>query len=154
MSSTSFLGTKPASTPMEPNSKLSKDTSDLLPDPTTYRSIIGKLIYLTITRPDLSFAVNKLNQFMTTPRTPHLQAAHRLTAYAASTLPDDTSLSKKILMLTGGLVLTLVAPSLATASSLVIELFLGSPKSSPLFLNPPPKLSTVQWPTPPVKSLG
>lgn len=72
LSDTGYLGSKPASTPMEPNIHLSKDSDSLLDDLTSYRSLIGKLIYLTITRPDISFAVNRLSQFLTTPRQPHL----------------------------------------------------------------------------------
>lgn len=40
--------------------------------------MVGKLLHLTITHPDLSFVVNKLSQFLSQPRTPHLQAAHRV----------------------------------------------------------------------------
>ncbi|XP_062100014.1 uncharacterized mitochondrial protein AtMg00240-like [Humulus lupulus] len=66
---------------MEPNLKLSKDEGDVLPDPTSYRSIIGKLIYLTITWADISFAVNRLSQFLSLPRLPHLKAAQRILQY-------------------------------------------------------------------------
>ncbi|KAM6574328.1 hypothetical protein CsatA_022655 [Cannabis sativa] len=59
---TGYLGSKPASTPMEPNLKLSTESGELIPNPKQYRSLIGKLIYLTITRPDISYAVNKLSQ--------------------------------------------------------------------------------------------
>ena len=63
---------------MEPNLKLSQSNGDLLADPTGYQWLIGKLIYLTITRPDLSYSVNRLSQFLAAPRTPHLQAALRI----------------------------------------------------------------------------
>uniref|UniRef100_A0A803P4N1 CCHC-type domain-containing protein n=1 Tax=Cannabis sativa TaxID=3483 RepID=A0A803P4N1_CANSA len=75
---TGYIGAKPVSTPMETNLKLSSDKGILLPDPTFFRSLIGKLIYLTITRPDISYAINHLSQFLTTPRVPHLHAAHRI----------------------------------------------------------------------------
>ena len=51
-----YLGCKATSTPMEANLKLSKDDGELLEDPTMYRIMIGKLLYLTITRPDLIFS--------------------------------------------------------------------------------------------------
>ncbi|XP_061336489.1 uncharacterized mitochondrial protein AtMg00810-like [Gastrolobium bilobum] len=79
------LGCKPQSTPMEANLKLSSDSGELLSDPTSYRRIIGKLLYLTITRPDLSFAVNKLSQYMSAPRVPHMLAVQRILAYLKCT---------------------------------------------------------------------
>uniref|UniRef100_A0A803PSX6 Reverse transcriptase Ty1/copia-type domain-containing protein n=1 Tax=Cannabis sativa TaxID=3483 RepID=A0A803PSX6_CANSA len=82
---TGYIGAKPVSTPMETNLKLSKDKGNLLPDPTAYRSLIGKLIYLTITRPDISYAVSHLSQFLTCPRVPHLHDAHRILQYLKST---------------------------------------------------------------------
>ena len=52
---TRFLGCKPANTPMEANVNLCFDDSHTLDDPGKYRRLIGKLIYLTVTRPDLSY---------------------------------------------------------------------------------------------------
>ena len=49
---------------MSTTSSLSLYEGDPLPDPTSYRSIVGALQYCTITRPDLSFAVNQVCQFM------------------------------------------------------------------------------------------
>ncbi|XP_061353774.1 uncharacterized mitochondrial protein AtMg00810-like [Gastrolobium bilobum] len=82
-------GCKPKPTPMEVNLKLSSHDGDPLPDPTPFRRLIGRLLYLTITRPDLSFAVNHLSQYMAAPRVPHLQAAHRILAYVKSTIGQD-----------------------------------------------------------------
>lgn len=52
--------------------KISDDT--LLCDPLFYRKVIGKLFNLTVTRPDISFAVQKLNQFMHSPKQSHLDS--------------------------------------------------------------------------------
>ncbi|XP_030502421.1 uncharacterized mitochondrial protein AtMg00810-like [Cannabis sativa] len=82
---TSTLGAKPTSSPMECNLKLIKDKGVLLTDPTAYQSLIGKLIYLTITRPDITYDVNHLSQFLQTPRVPHLQATNRVLQYLKST---------------------------------------------------------------------
>mgnify|MGYP000925994369 CR=1 FL=1 len=65
---------KPISTPMSTSEKLSKDSSKPLDEKGQflYRSIVGGLQYLTITRPDLSFAVNKACQFVQNPTDQHL----------------------------------------------------------------------------------
>lgn len=55
---------KKAVIPMSLNHKLSSTDGELLEDPSTYRSIIGKLNFLTNTRPDLSYTVQTLSQFM------------------------------------------------------------------------------------------
>lgn len=82
---TSFLASKPCNLPMDPNLKLQLDKGELLTDPTAYRRLVGKLIYLTISRPDITFAVHKLSQFVASPRTSHLSAAHYLLRYLKGT---------------------------------------------------------------------
>jgi len=62
-----MTGCKPISIPLEQNVKLSADEGDLVEDTTMYKHIVGSLIYMTITRPDLSYAVGVVNQFMQTP---------------------------------------------------------------------------------------
>jgi hypothetical protein len=78
---TGLLASKPAKIPMEPNVKLSNDSSSLLDDLTSYRRLIGRLLYLTTTRLDISFAVQVLSQFMGKPRDTHLVAAIRVLRY-------------------------------------------------------------------------
>lgn len=59
----------------------------MLSDPTTtYLRLIGKLIYWMITRLDLSFAVNRLMQYMDKPRQPHHQAALQILHYIKATV--------------------------------------------------------------------
>ena len=58
---------KPVLTPMEQNLKLSKFEGGEKVDSNTYRQLIGSLIYLTNTRPDLSYAANILSRFMQEP---------------------------------------------------------------------------------------
>uniref|UniRef100_A0A2N9GMP4 Retrotransposon Copia-like N-terminal domain-containing protein n=1 Tax=Fagus sylvatica TaxID=28930 RepID=A0A2N9GMP4_FAGSY len=72
------LGARTASFPMEQNLKLTNQDGTPLSDPSPYRRLVGRLIYLTITRPDIVFAVNILSQFMHAPRLPHMQAATRI----------------------------------------------------------------------------
>ncbi len=77
---------KPISIPLEQNVKVSADERDLLEDTTMYRCIVGSLIYMTITRPDLSYAVGVVSQFMQTPRKPHLDVVRHILRYIKHTL--------------------------------------------------------------------
>ena len=78
LSDAGVLGCKTRNSPMNPTVKLSQTEGELLEDPLVYRRMIGKLLYLTITRPDLTYSVNRLSQFMTASRSPHLQAARHV----------------------------------------------------------------------------
>jgi hypothetical protein len=69
---------KPISIPLEQNVKLSANERDLVGDTTMYRRIVGSLIYMTITRPNLSYAVGVVSQFKQTPQKPHLDAVRRI----------------------------------------------------------------------------
>ncbi|KAF5452044.1 hypothetical protein F2P56_027083 [Juglans regia] len=81
LSDSGQLGARTASFPMEQHLKLSNEDGPLLPDPSIYRRLVGCLIYLTITRPDIVYAVNILSQFMHAPRIPHMTAATRVLRY-------------------------------------------------------------------------
>jgi len=60
---------------MEPHLQLHKNFGELLPKLTTYRRLIGRLLYLTHSKPEISYAVSKLSQFLAAPRTDHMSAA-------------------------------------------------------------------------------
>ena len=68
---TGLLGSKPVETPMDPNVKLYEDQGELLSNPERYHRLVGKLNYLTITRPNIPFAICVLSHFMKDPRLPH-----------------------------------------------------------------------------------
>ena len=72
---------KPCSTPLAAAVKLSADEGDLLVNATEYRHLVGSLQYLTLTRPDISFAVSTVAQFLSAPRQPHLVAVKRILRY-------------------------------------------------------------------------
>ncbi|XP_068655793.1 uncharacterized mitochondrial protein AtMg00810-like [Aristolochia californica] len=73
--------TSSVDTPMEVNVKYRKEEGDLLDDPTLYRRLVGSLIYLTITRPDISYVVHQVSQFMSSSRHLHLAAVRRIIRY-------------------------------------------------------------------------
>ncbi|XP_006596677.1 uncharacterized mitochondrial protein AtMg00810-like [Glycine max] len=68
------LDAKPIAMPLASGIQLTS-TGDPFPDPTLYCSLVGALQYLTITRPDLSYVVNSVSQFLQAPTTDHFQAA-------------------------------------------------------------------------------
>ncbi|CAM8992435.1 unnamed protein product [Rhodiola kirilowii] len=72
---------KPAKTPLPIKHQLSLLDASPIEDPMIYRKLVGKLFYLTITRPDLAHSVHILSQFMSVPTSDHLKAAHRLLRY-------------------------------------------------------------------------
>jgi hypothetical protein len=81
ISEISLLGAKPAMTLHEQNHKLALTTGVSLKDPTQYRRLVGRLIYLTITRPELSYCVHTLAQFMQQPKQGQWDAALRVIRY-------------------------------------------------------------------------
>ena len=84
---------KGISTPMVSNLKLSKFSTPNFSDPQLYRSIVGALQYATITRPEISFSVNKCCQFMQNPAEDHWKAVKRVLRYLAGTISYGLLLS-------------------------------------------------------------
>ncbi|KAJ1704358.1 hypothetical protein LUZ63_004137 [Rhynchospora breviuscula] len=76
-----LLGSKPATTPLEQNHNMSALKGERMLDPEKYRRLVGKLIYLTITRPELSYSVHIFAQFMHSPLRAHYDAALRVLRY-------------------------------------------------------------------------
>ncbi|KAH9650422.1 protein kinase domain-containing protein [Citrus sinensis] len=72
--------------PMEQQLRLSSTDGDPLSNPSSYRHLIGRLIYLIVTRPDIVFAVHVLSRFMHEPRTTHMDAAIRVLRYLKGSL--------------------------------------------------------------------
>ncbi|XP_074317895.1 uncharacterized protein LOC141653928 [Silene latifolia] len=81
ISETGLLGAKPALTPLEQNHSLGDAKWDFLVDVESYRRLVGRLVYLTVTRPDLSYSVHVLSRFLSKPRKEHLDAALRVVRY-------------------------------------------------------------------------
>jgi hypothetical protein len=85
LSDTGHLASKPSAFPMDSNAKFSASDGELLDDPKSYSRLIGRLLYLTITRLDLTFVVHNLSQFMQAPRKPHLDAIFHILRYIKAT---------------------------------------------------------------------
>jgi hypothetical protein len=95
---------KPVSTPISTSEKLSAYVGTSLGpnDSTNYRSVVGALQYLTLTRPDISFAVNKVCQFLHAPTEVHWSAVKRILRYVRSNTKIGLKLSKcKSLLVSG-----------------------------------------------------
>ena len=71
--------------PMASNLKLLSDASSELVDATMYRQMIGSLMYLMNTRPDICFVVNTLSQFLRDPKHVHLIATKHILRYLKGT---------------------------------------------------------------------
>ncbi|GKE00461.1 putative ribonuclease H-like domain-containing protein, partial [Tanacetum coccineum] len=76
-----FMNVKTASTPIETQKPLTKDEGGADVDVHLYRSMIGSLMYLTASRPDIMFAVCNCSRFQVTPKTSHLNAVKRIFRY-------------------------------------------------------------------------
>ena len=83
-----LLDCQPVSTPMLEKLKLTTDMGEEPIDLTYYRCLVGKLIHLTHSRPDISFAVGLVSRFMAQPQSSHLQAAKWILHYVAGTRND------------------------------------------------------------------
>ncbi|XP_022030950.1 uncharacterized mitochondrial protein AtMg00810-like [Helianthus annuus] len=80
-----MLGTRPSSFPVEQNFKIDQCLESPKTDAKQYRRLMGRLLYLRATRPDIAYSVNVLSQFVYDPRVDHMDAASRILRYLKST---------------------------------------------------------------------
>ncbi|XP_031262354.1 uncharacterized protein LOC116120541 [Pistacia vera] len=102
---TGLSAAKPIDTPLEQHLKLTSyeydqkflpdAKDDLLTDPSVFRRMVGRLLYLTMTRPDISFTVQILSQHMQTPKQSHLEAALKVIRYVKKELALGLFMSAK-----------------------------------------------------------
>jgi len=76
-----LMNSKFVDTPMDPNAKLLPSQGKPLSNPEKYRRLVEKLNYLTVTRPDISFVVSVVSQFLNFPCFDHLNAVTRILKY-------------------------------------------------------------------------
>jgi hypothetical protein len=75
-----MLGCRPANTPIDPNYGLKGGVSDQV-DRERYQRLVGRLIYLSHTRPDISYVVSVVSRYMHDPRVVHQEAVYRILQY-------------------------------------------------------------------------
>ena len=81
-----MIDCKLMSTPMDPNVRLQEDEGKDLDDVTIYRQLVGSLIYLTLTRPDISYPVGLVSRYINNPKKPHLDAVKYILRYVKGTI--------------------------------------------------------------------
>ena len=115
---------KPVDTPLSTSEKLRlTDGSPLGPDDSTkYRSLVGALQYLTLTRPDISFAVNKVCQFLHAPTTVHFSSVKRILRYVVVLL---------VLALRSNVPVLLLSVHSLTLIGLAVLMIVGQPEVLP-----------------------
>ncbi|XP_019420697.1 PREDICTED: uncharacterized protein LOC109330882 [Lupinus angustifolius] len=80
-----MLGCKPSFTHMSSEQHLHQDSTKAFSDPSSYRRLVRRLIYLTNSRPDICFSVQQLTQFMAKPTITHHKVALRVIRYIKAT---------------------------------------------------------------------
>ncbi|RVW83799.1 Retrovirus-related Pol polyprotein from transposon TNT 1-94 [Vitis vinifera] len=85
LNETGMLGCKPAETPMVTTVKLEESDGSAPVDKGRYQRLVGKLIYLSHTRPDIGFSVSVVSQFMNNPTEKHMTAVIRILRYLKMT---------------------------------------------------------------------
>jgi len=99
-----MLNCKPVATPMALAEKMIQGDGDLLgpEDSTRYRSVVGALQYITLTRPDLAFAINKVCQYLHSPTTTHWSAVKRVIRYLKFSMNTGLLIRKKSPLIVSG----------------------------------------------------
>lgn len=149
---TDQTGTRPLRLPMDPQLKLTQDQGHALVYGDKYRRLVGKLTYLTITKPDINYAVQVLSQFMHQPTTAHMKAALHVVRYLKSAPEQGISMAHS-----SATHLTVFCDSdlaschlqggqlRAIVSCLINNPFHGQPKNSLSWQDHQPKQNTGPW---------
>ena len=79
LTETGMLGCKPSDTPIKARNRMESDGKPV--DREKYQRLVGRLIYLSHTRPDIAFAVSVVSQYMHSPKESHLEAVYKILRY-------------------------------------------------------------------------
>ncbi|KAJ0938845.1 putative RNA-directed DNA polymerase [Helianthus annuus] len=86
LAETGMIDCKPADTPMMVNHKLQMEEGAKLVEKERYQRLVGKLIYMSHTRPDIAYAVSVVSQFMHQPQIAYMEAVCRIVRYLKGTI--------------------------------------------------------------------
>lgn len=86
MSKFGIIQSKPFHTPISTSEKVNKDAEGKDVDTKMYRSMIGSLLYLTASRPNISFSVGVCDRYQAAPKESHLKAIKRIIRYICGTI--------------------------------------------------------------------
>lgn len=86
LSDAGLIESKPVAFPLPQGTTLSADQGKLLDNPNTYKRLIGRLLYLTMIRSEVSYAIQHLSQFVAFPRDTHMQAATHVLRYVKGSI--------------------------------------------------------------------
>ena len=89
LSRVGLTDSKTVDTPVELNAHLTPSGGKPLSNPSLYRRLVGNLVYLTVTRPDISYAVHQVSQYLFAPRSTHYAVVLRILRYLKGTLFHD-----------------------------------------------------------------
>ncbi|KAL0399696.1 UNVERIFIED_CONTAM: putative transposon Ty5-1 protein [Sesamum radiatum] len=138
-----LTNSKSVVTPLPQGVKLHSASDAFLSDPEPYRRLVGRLLYLGFTRPDISHGVQQLSQFLQKPCQAHWHAALHMVRYLKGSSTQglffpssNSSVFELTVMRIGVHVLILVVPSLVSVRFLVMHSFPGKLKNNVLFRDP------------------
>lgn len=83
---TNMKNAKSVATPMCTPDQLTLNSGHKIDDPKQFRAVVGSLKYMSLTRPGISFAVNKMSQYMHQPTDEHWAAVKRILRYLSGTM--------------------------------------------------------------------
>ena len=127
LSQAGLTDSKTVDTPVELNAHLTPSGGEPLSNPSLYRRLVGNLVYLTVTRPNISYAIHQVSQYLSAPRSTHYAAVLHILRYLKGTLFHGLSTQLSLLlyyvhslMLTGQGIPLIAGPLQVIAFSLVL----------------------------------